>query len=146
MRFLPKLIDLGWSKTTPMAWKSTWQLRDTFLHRLLSPTHANKYWRLRADKSNSDLHPAWPCPHTMEHTMSKICLCKQKMFLPQWYIAVMTRFRNEEKSTKCCHHCEKYSPIQLMIAMPIVSIPVMVAFPAALGVYWVSNEHCLTIS
>jgi len=29
---------------------------------------------------------------------------------------------------------------KLMIAMPIVSIPVMVAFPAALGVYWVTNN------
>jgi len=29
---------------------------------------------------------------------------------------------------------------KLMIAMPIVSIPVMIAFPAALGVYWVTNN------
>jgi len=28
----------------------------------------------------------------------------------------------------------------VMLAIPIVSIPVMIAFPAALGVYWVTNN------
>merc|ERR1712080_227858 len=29
---------------------------------------------------------------------------------------------------------------KLMFALPVVSIPVMIAFPAALGLYWVTNN------
>ena len=130
-------INLSWMKQdNKHAWKSTWQLRDAlrFFAPCLSSTHANKYWRLHADKFNSDLHVAWPCWDTMEHTLSKICLKTE--YVSDTVIHCQDN-QIQQKNTKC----EKYFLIQLMIAMPIVSIPVMVAFPAALGVYWVSIIH-----
>ena len=103
-----------WSKMTPMALKKA--LDNCVIPSVscadLTPTRANKYWRLHADELNSYLHAAWPCVETN----------KRQVFLRQHYFK----------------HVVIESLSQLMIAMPIVSIPVMIAFPAALGVYWVS--------
>ena len=35
---------------------------------------------------------------------------------------------------------EALTPPQVLILMPIVSIPIMISFPAALGLYWVTNN------
>ena len=103
-----------WSKMTPMALKKA--LDNCVIPSVscadLTPTRADKYWRLHADELNSYLHAAWPCVETN----------KRQVFLRQHYFK----------------HVVIESLTQLMIAMPIVSIPVMIAFPAALGVYWVS--------
>ena len=86
----------------------------------LSTTRSSdKHRALDADKSQFGLlHDARPCAETTQHTKTNI---RQmwKMFLVSWWFLLQLIL------------------IQLMVAMPIVSIPVMIAFPAALGVYWV---------